>query len=162
MKREIEGKLRAMLADKSRNNVIIVEGARQVGKSYMVNNVIESQNLPYFAYDLEKNKKLRRQIDETEDFFDFNALMVDRYGLKKGSILFFDEAQESKNLADYVKSFKEDWPDIRVILTGSSMNRFFSKETRIPVGRTRSITVFAFSFQEFIEYIKGEEQRYRS
>jgi predicted AAA+ superfamily ATPase len=156
MKREIEEKLRVMLADKSRNNVIIVEGARQVGKSYMVNNVLQSQSLPYFSYDLEKNKKLCRQINETEDFNDFAALMKDQYGLVKGAILFFDEAQESKKLADYVKSFKEDWEDIRVVLTGSSMNRFFSKDTRIPVGRTRSITVFSFSFCEFVEYIKGE------
>jgi predicted AAA+ superfamily ATPase len=40
MKRQIENKLYAMLADKSQNNVIIVEGARQVGKSYMVNHVL--------------------------------------------------------------------------------------------------------------------------
>ncbi|MGA1825679.1 MAG: ATP-binding protein, partial [bacterium] len=60
-------------------------------------------------------------------------------------------------LATYVKSVKEDWSEIRMILTGSSMNRFFSKETRIPVGRTRSITVFCFSYPEFIEYIKGNE-----
>jgi len=157
MKREIEEKLQTMLADKSYNNVIIVEGARQVGKSYLVNHVLQSQPLPYFAYDLEKEKKLRRQIDETEDFPDFQALMYDQYGLTNGSILFFDEAQESKNLANYVKSFKEDWPEIRVILTGSSMNRFFSHDTRIPVGRTRSITGFSFSFSEFVQYIKGSD-----
>ncbi|UCH94716.1 MAG: AAA family ATPase [Candidatus Aminicenantes bacterium] len=157
MKREIEEKLQTMLADKSSNNVIIVEGARQVGKSYLVNHVLKSQPLPYFAYDLEKEKKLRRQIDETEDFPDFKALMYDQYGLIGGSILFFDEAQESKNLANYVKSFKEDWPEICVILTGSSMNRFFSKDTRIPVGRSQSITVFSFSFPEFVQYIKGDD-----
>lgn len=157
MKREIEGKLRSMLADDSGNNVIIIEGARQVGKSFMVNRVLESQSTPFLSFDLEKNKKLRRQIDETEDLTDFQALMTDQYDLKKGTILFLDEAQESKKLADYVKSFKEDWPDTRVILTGSSMNRFFSKDTRIPVGRTRSLTVFSFSFSEFVEYIKGED-----
>ncbi len=157
MKREIEGKLHALLTDDSQSNVIIIEGARQVGKSYMVNHVLDSQNKPYLSFDLEKNKKLRRQINETEDFTDFQALMKDQYGLKTGSILFLDEAQESKILANYVKSFKEDWPDIRVILTGSSMNRFYSKDTRIPVGRSRSITVFSFSFSEFVEYIKGEE-----
>jgi predicted AAA+ superfamily ATPase len=37
------------------------------------------------------------------------------------------------------------------------MNRFFPSDIRIPVGRTQSITVFSFSFPEFIEYIKGEE-----
>jgi len=83
--------------------------------------------------------------------------MYDQYGLAKNSILFFDEAQESKNLANYVKSFKENWPEIQVILTGSSMNRFFPEDTRIPVGRTRGITVFTFNFSEFIQYVKGEE-----
>ena len=157
MKREIEGKLRVMLSDKADNNVIIVEGARQVGKSYMVSKVLDSQHLPYVSHDLEKNKKLRRMIDETEDFNDFNELMRDQFGLKEGSVLFLDEAQESRNLANYVKSFKEDCPGIKVILTGSSMNRLFSNKTRIPVGRTRSLTVFSFSFSEFIEYVKGED-----
>jgi len=73
MKRQIENKLYAMLADKSRNNVIIVEGARQVGKSYMVNHVLQSQHLPYLSFDLEKDFKLRRQIDETGDFSDFKT-----------------------------------------------------------------------------------------
>lgn len=146
-----------MLSDNTGNNVIIVEGARQVGKSYMVSNVLRSQNIPYVFYDLEKNKKLRRLIDETEDFDDFNELMHDQFGLRRGSVLFLDEAQESKNLANYVKSFKEDWSDIKVILTGSSMDRFFSDKIRIPVGRTKSLTVFSFSFSEFIEYVKGED-----
>ncbi|MCP4681403.1 MAG: AAA family ATPase [Desulfobacterales bacterium] len=157
MKREAEAKLRASLADRTRNHVIIVEGAGQVGKSYMVDHVLGSQPLPYLAYDLEKERKLKRRIDETADFNDFKALMEDQYGLKQGSILFLDEAQECRKLAQYVKSFKEDWPGIRVILTGSSMNRFFSKDTRIPVGRSRSIAVFSFSFSEFVEYVKGEE-----
>lgn len=156
MKREIEDKLRRLLTENGRNNVIVIEGARQVGKSYMVNHVLDTQPLPYFAYDLEKDKKIRRQIDETEDFNDFQTLMTDRYHVKNGSILFFDEAQESRKLAGYIKSLKEDWPEIRVIMTGSSMNRFFSPDTRIPVGRTRSITVFSFSFTEFVQYMEGD------
>lgn len=163
MEREIEGKLKAMItentqnAENAGNNVIVVEGARQVGKSYMVNNILKSQPLPYIAFDLEKEKKLRRMIDETEDFNDFKALMNDRYGVKKNSVLFLDEAQESNRLAHYVKSIKEDWPGIVVILTGSSMNRFFGEDIRIPVGRTRSITVFSFSFSEFVQYLRGVE-----
>ncbi len=157
MKREIEEKFHAMLSDKSSNNAIIVEGARQVGKSYMVTAALNAQNRTSLSFDLEKEKKLRRLIDGTEDFADFNDLMRDQFGLKAGSILFFDEAQESGNLANYVKSFKEDWSDIKVILTGSSMNRFFNEKTRIPVGRTQSLTVCGFSYSEFVEYVNGEE-----
>ena len=157
MKREIEEKLSSWLQDSSDNHVILVEGARQVGKSYMVNHILNSQSKPFFTFDLEKNKKLRRQIDDTQDFTDFKSLMYDSYHIENRSILFIDEAQESIKLAEYVKSFKEDWPEVRVILTGSSMNRLFSGDTRIPVGRTRSITVFPFSFSEFVQYVNGDE-----
>jgi len=157
MKREIEKKLKELISANNQNNVIIIEGARQVGKSYLVNRVLKSQDMPYVSFDLEKDPKVRKAINRTEDFNDFRTLMEDQYGIRKNSILFLDEAQESKKLAGYVKSFKEDWQGVHVILTGSSMNRFFDKETRIPVGRTRTITVFSFNFSEFIEYVKGDE-----
>lgn len=157
MKREIEAKLMQMLDPQSPNRVIVIEGARQVGKSYLVNRVLQSQTLPVLAFDLEKKKRLRNQIDQTEEFADFQNLMFDQYGLKRPSILFFDEAQESLKLASYIRSFKEDWPDIRVILTGSSMNRFFMQTERMPVGRTQSLTVFPFNFTEFVRCVNGEE-----
>ena len=142
----------SILRNPDKNDVIIIEGARQVGKSYLVNSVLEELQVPYLAFDLEKESKVRRQIEKTEDFEDFKTLMVDQYQLKDNSILFIDEAQESKKLAAYVKSMKEDWPQIKVILTGSSMNRFFSKETRIPVGRIKSLCVYSFSFTEFLKF----------
>ena len=157
MKRDIHLKLLSILKNKDHNEVIIIEGARQVGKSYLVNNVLEDLDQPFLAFDLEKDNKIRRQIEQTEDFEDFKTLMVDQYQLKNNSILFIDEAQESKKLAAYVKSMKEDWPLVRVILTGSSMNRFFSKENRIPVGRIKSLCVYSFNFTEFLKFSGNTE-----
>ena len=157
MKRNIHSKLLSILRNPDKNEVIIIEGARQVGKSYLVNSVLEELQVPYLAFDLEKDDKVRRQIEKTEDFKDFKALIVDQYHLKDNSILFIDEAQESRKLAAYVKSMKEDWPQIRVILTGSSMNRFFSKDTRIPVGRIKSLCVYTFSFTEFLKATGNSE-----
>ncbi|MCK5805396.1 MAG: AAA family ATPase [Lentisphaeria bacterium] len=157
MKREIQHRLESLIGDEAANHVVIVEGARQVGKSYLVGEVLRGQSKPYFSFDLETNDRLRRQINATEDFDDFCALMSDQCGLRPGTVLFFDEAQECPVLARYVKSFKEDLPNTRVILTGSSMNRLFSSASgaRVPVGRTRSLCVFPFSFTEFIECTRG-------
>ncbi len=157
MKREIESELKQLILNNQKKNVIIIEGARQVGKSYLVNRVLNSIKKPISSFDLEKDLKLRKEIGKTENFNDFRALMTDRYGVKNGSILFLDEAQESRKLARYIKSFKEDWAGVQVILTGSSMNRFFDEETRIPVGRTKTVRVFSFSFSEFVEYVQNEE-----
>jgi uncharacterized protein len=156
MQREIHHFLKNMIIDPERHEVIIIEGARQVGKSWLVNDVLDDIGGKSFRFDLEKNNQLRHEINRTEDFPDFQALMTDSHDVQPGSILFFDEAQECPNLARYVKSFKEDWPEVRVILTGSSMNRFFPKSVRIPVGRTRSLCVFGFSFSEFVRFIKGD------
>ena len=157
MKRELFTQLYSILEKKNDSRVIIIEGARQVGKSYLVKDVLKKIDRPNLSFDLEKDKKFCRQISRTEDFEDFAALLKDSYNLKDGSILFIDEAQESQKLSEYVKSFREDWENIKVILTGSSMNRFFSKSIRIPVGRIKSLCVFGFNFAEFIKYVKGNE-----
>ncbi len=151
MKRDIESVLLDMLQDRQQREVILVEGARQVGKSTLVKQVLSQVGGEHVSMDLEKDRKIARLIDKTTDFEDFRALMKDHCGLReKDSILFIDEAQESPVLARYVKSFKEDWEGVRVILTGSSMHRLFGPDVRIPVGRTRSLCVFPFSFSEFL------------
>lgn len=146
-----------MLANEKTHEVILVEGARQVGKSTMVSQVLAALKRPYVAIDLEKERKTARLIDKTEDFADFRVLMRDQCGLQDNSILFLDEAQECPILARYVKSFKEDWPGVRVILTGSSMNRLFEPSVRVPVGRTRSLGVFPFNFSEFLRCLGHAE-----
>lgn len=157
MKRNIHAKLLSLLERSNSQRVLVIEGARQVGKSYLVNSVLEDSHTPYLKFDLEKDSRIRRQIDMTEDFEDFKALMIDQYHLKNNSILFIDEAQESVNLAAYVKSMKEDWPEVKVILTGSSMNRFFTDGMRIPVGRTESLCVYGFNFAEFLRFTGNTE-----
>jgi len=64
-------------ADRADNNVIIIKGAKQVGKSHFVNSVQKSIDRPCLAYDLGKNPKIRREISKTEDLCDFSALMTD-------------------------------------------------------------------------------------
>ncbi len=151
MKRDVEPVLMDMLRDQQQRDVVLVEGARQVGKSTLVKQVLSQIGVEHVAIDLEKDRRIARLIDRTTDFEDFRALMQDQCGLREhGGILFIDEAQESPVLARYIKSFKEDWSGVRVILTGSSMHRLFGPDVRIPVGRTRSLCVFPFSFPEFL------------
>jgi predicted AAA+ superfamily ATPase len=156
MKREIYDELKAALLSDDRR-VILLEGPRQVGKSYLINQILSDQKERSFCVDLEKDRVFRSELDATTSFDDFRALLKIRHGVHDGDILFLDEAQESQRLAGYIKSFKEDWPELRVVLTGSSMNRLFDDKVRVPVGRTRSFCLFGFSFSEFVECIQGAD-----
>ncbi len=95
-----------------------------MGKSYLVNDILSSINIPFLSFDLEKEITLRRDIDNSVDFIDFQTLLTDKYGFNNHKIIFFNEAQESKKLARYFKSFKEDWPGVKVKLTGSSIKTY--------------------------------------
>ena len=158
MKRDIEPVLLEMLQDARQREVILVEGARQVGKSTLVKQVLAQMNVDHITIDLEKDRKTARLIDRTVDFEDFRELMHDHCGLRQNhKIIFIDEAQECSVIARYIKSFKEDWDGVRVILTGSSMHRLFGPDVRIPVGRTRSLCIFPFSFPEFLRCLGDVE-----
>lgn len=77
MNRDIEPVLLHMLWDK-RQDVIVVEAARQVGKSTLVKQVLTKLPVDSVAIDLEKDRKVARLIDKTLDFEDFRALMRDQ------------------------------------------------------------------------------------
>ncbi len=160
MIRDVEHDLEKFLRNKSINpsRVLIVNGARQVGKTFLINSTLKNFS-KVISINLEEDLRLKREIDQTEDFTAFTLLLKQRKALEenKGQILFIDEAQESAVIGRYVRFMKENWKGIKVILSGSSMNKLFNEETRIPVGRIRYLTIHPFSFGEFLRFINKED-----
>ncbi len=138
-------------------NVLLVEGARQVGKTTIVEAAIKDSPLAV-RINLEKDLSALRAIDEAKTFKELELLLKNDYGLKDepGHLLFIDEAQESEKLGAFIRSFKEDWRHCKVILTGSSMSRIFRDNQRIPVGRYTSILITPLTFGEFLEAFKKD------
>jgi len=128
--RSLDVEIQEFITDKSTNkNVMLVEGARQVGKSSLVARALEKRKEKHFAFNLEKETVLRSLIDDCEGFDEFESLLRDRFGFDgdSGHILFIDEAQESRKLGRFVRFMKEQWRNSTVILTGSTLSRLFSE-----------------------------------
>lgn len=138
-------------------NVILVEGARQVGKTTLVLEALKKFSTA-ITINLETDLITLKEIDATATFKEFTELLGYKFGLKDepGRVLFIDEAQESNVLGRYVRSFKEEWKNIRVILSGSSMTRLFRADQRVPVGRYISLLITPLTFQEFLAANKRE------
>ena len=80
--REIEDTLKRLIQSSSEHkNVILVDGARQVGKSCLVEHVLESIHTEKIEINLEVNAVLRSKIDECRQFSEFNDLLVDEFEL---------------------------------------------------------------------------------
>lgn len=162
MKRNVEFILKEFLEDTSPNSrVLLVEGARQVGKTYLVEDVLKGMDKDrVVSINLEKEKDLKLEIDGIKSFKEFSQWLSFKKGFKgdQAYTVFIDEAQESKNLGSFVLSMKEEWKNTRVILTGSSMNRLFDGSSRVPVGRIEYLTVWPFGFLEFLRFGGFKEQ----
>jgi len=158
MKRDLENHLAELINKANEESlIIIIEGARQVGKTYAVNNFLKDRS-KVISFNLEKDLVLKMQIDGTATFDDFNNLLCTKCGLRDEAdqILFIDEAQESEKLGSYVRFMKEEWKHIKVILTGSSMSKLFKKDERVPVGRVKYLVLRPFSFREFLRIAERE------
>ena len=133
--------------------VILVEGARQVGKTTLVRQFLEQDRRPALSLNLEENTLFRSKIDACVEFTGFEDLLRDQLGFDPESkiLLFIDEAQESRKLGSFVRFMKEKWGGARVILTGSTLTRLFREGVRYPVGRVKRIHVRPFSFSEFLD-----------
>jgi uncharacterized protein len=156
IKRFIETPLEQFIDDTSINkNVLLVEGARQVGKSTLTNHVLQSCKKQVISLNLEKEPRIRSLIDTAQDFKDFSAILQDHLQFHPDSdmVLFIDESQESLKLGSFVRFMKEDWVKTTVILSGSTLSRLFKQEVRFPVGRIDRLTVTPFSFSEYLAAI---------
>ena len=73
--RNADTSIRAFIADvRQHKNVMLVEGARQVGKSFLVTHALQASAKKFFALNLEKETRLRSLIDECQEFKDFEQL----------------------------------------------------------------------------------------
>ncbi len=139
------------------NNVVLVEGARQVGKTTLVRQVLKDLKIPFKEFNLEESKSLSEKIDLCKNFEEFTELVRVEMKFEPGGeeVLFIDEAQESRRLGEFVRFMKEKWWHTQVILSGSILSRIFREDVRYPVGRVTPIHVQPFSFEEFLK--AGEE-----
>jgi hypothetical protein len=133
-------------------DVLLVEGARQVGKTSLVVAALGRTRRKTVSVNLERDAVMRSAIDRCAEFGEFEELLADRcrFDGAAGQVLFIDEAQESLELGGFVRFMKEEWPGATVILSGSTLKRLFRADDRYPVGRVKRLTLGPFTFTEFL------------
>lgn len=136
-------------------DVLIVSGARQVGKTTLINHVLGSINKNYVSIDLEKRPSFATKIDMTKGFDEFAKLVTDELSFSpdNNDILFIDEAQISHLLGSYVRFMKEEWKKSTVIISGSLISELHNEDIRRPVGREKHLQMWPFTFKEFLKAI---------
>ena len=141
-------------AKSSNRKPLILNGARQVGKSWLVRNLgkthfktnfleINFEKQPQLISIFEQDFNIKRIIQELEVMFNIS--------LQDGkTLLFFDEIQIAQKAIVSLRYFYEDMPNIPVIAAGSLLE-FQLDSISFPVGRVTYLDIVPMDFYEFLQ-----------
>ena len=141
IKRALQDTLAAHLF---KGKIIIVLGARQVGKTTLIENLLSDLDDPV----IELNGD---EADVRELLTDTTSTML-RAIVGRNKIVFIDEAQRISNIGLTLKLFADKLPDVQVIATGSSSFELTSKITEPLTGRKYQFQLYPLSFLEMVEH----------
>ena len=149
--RKIEPKLYDYYNDKNAK-IIIIDGARQIGKSYIVRATASKHFKNYIEIDLKSDfegEQLFKNINTTKSFYLLvGALYGDKLDSLENTIIFLDEIQFYPQLITLLKDLKKE-NRYRYIASGSLLGVTL-KHIFIPMGSIEEIKMYPIDFEEFL------------
>lgn len=149
--------------DSSHRKPVVIHGARQVGKTWMVRQLADISGKQLVELNFEKRLALRDLFtsnDPKEIIINLESelnITID----PENSLLFLDEIQAAPELLSKLRWFFEDMPDLPVVAAGSLLEFTLAEHSfSMPVGRITYLHVEPFSFEEFLVaqgYVKLHE-----
>lgn len=135
------------------NKVLIIDGARQIGKTFIIRYVGQQFFENYielnFAEDY-NGPRLFEQVRTVKDFyFQVSTIAGERMGEKKNTLIFLDEIQAYPHLLTMLKFLKQD-DRFTYIASGSLLGVTLKKTTSIPIGSIEVKRMFPLDFEEFL------------
>ena len=147
--------------------VILLRGARQVGKSSAVRQLGKTfEN--FVEINLEKQPQLKAIFEPdsvVERIIKELSFQLQTPIIPNKTLLFLDEIQECVPAISALRYFYEDMPELHVIAAGSLFEFALEKIPSYGVGRIRSLFMYPFSYDEFIRamgysMLAGDLQNY--
>jgi len=151
--RSIENELKkwSLRADRK---PLVLRGARQVGKTTVVNKFGEQfENYLYINLEKASAKQLVESTDDIKKLMPLLFLYCNKIRREGKTLLFIDEIQTSSHALLLLRYFYEDTPEIFVIAAGSLLETMLDKHVSLPVGRVEYMAIHPCSFIEYLTAI---------
>lgn len=146
----------------SKRKPLVIRGARQVGKTWLIRDLASSQERQLIELNFEKRPNLVTLFssnDPKEILINISASIGRKIEPKK-AILFLDEIQAAPQLLEKLRWFAEDLPELAVLAAGSLLDFSLAKhEFNMPVGRIGYMYLEPLSFEEFLDALGQNELR---
>lgn len=139
------------------NKIMVIDGARQIGKSYIIRYVGSELLKDKFTNYIEINfvedslgDKLFEKVSNKDDFYlQLSMIAGDKMKGKDNTLIFIDEIQQYPQFLTMLKFLKQD-DKFTYICSGSLLGVTLSKTTSIPIGSIDVVHMFPLDFEEFL------------
>ena len=152
MFRKIKAAIIDFLTSQS-NKVLIIDGARQIGKSYIIREAGQELFPNYIEINLLEdslNDRLFENTKKIEDFYlQLSMLAGDKLAAKENTLVFLDEIQAYPHLLTLLKFLKQD-DRFTYIASGSLLGITLYQTSSIPMGSIEIMHMYPMDFEEFL------------
>lgn len=136
------------------NKALLVTGARQVGKTYIIREFLKEEfgEDNFIEFNLIENELAKTTIENSsnsEDLLFRLSALTNKNMIKGKTIIFLDEVQVCSNIITAIKFLVEDG-SFRYILSGSLFGIELKDIKSIPVGYMDSFQMYPLDFEEFL------------
>lgn len=150
--RKIEKTIRQYLLSDTRK-MLVVDGARQVGKSFIIRYVGKDMFPNYIEINMEEDKLGERLFADVRTVADFylalSTVAGEKMGERKDTLVFIDEIQAYPQLLTLVKFLVTDGR-FTYIASGSMLGITLQQTQSIPLGSIQRLHMYPLDFEEFL------------
>lgn len=145
--------------ESKRRKPLIIEGARQVGKTWLMKEFGEKAYQDTIYINFDSNSRMSELFSEDLNV-DRLIMGIELYAGKKidpdHTLLIFDEVQEVPKALSSLKYFYENAPQYHIVCAGSLLGIALHGGTSFPVGKVDFLNLYPLSFKEFLMATTGE------
>lgn len=150
--RKISSKIESFLKSDA-HRMLVVTGARQVGKSFIIREVGQRLFTNYIELNMEADKQSDRLFENARTVEDFvlaiSSVAGDKMGDKKNTLVFIDEIQAYNHLLTLAKFLVADGR-FTYIASGSQLGVTLKSTQSIPIGSIELLSMYPLDFEEFL------------
>lgn len=159
MKRKLETELIAWKMRKS-GRALLVNGARQVGKTYILRKFGEEQFKNTVYVNLETNLSVASYFDGNiapEKILRYLEVSAGEAIIPGETLIFLDEIQSCERALTALKYFCEETPEYHIVAAGSLLGvAIYREHYSFPVGKVDLLTLYPLDFEEYL-WARGRE-----
>ena len=152
LKRKITERLNEW-KNSERDKCLIVEGARQVGKTFIIREFGKSNYESFIELNFLENPSLQQifsgDLDADTILTGIGLYMPGTRIVRGRTLLFLDEVQDCPQAVTSLKFLAAD-DRIDVICSGSALGMIYSQVTSYPVGSVEHLKMYSLDFEEFL------------